>query len=239
LGYAQLLYARSAPYYDLFNDDVDYGAEADRLHRLILARNPHARTLLDVGCGTGRHLEHLRAHYEVEGLDVSDELLAAARRRLPEVPLHLGDLRSFALGRRFDVVTCLFSAIGYAATREGLRAAADALAAHLTPQGLLLIEPWVAPADGMRFAEAADGVARAGVGAPGGGVFASETHYLVARADGVEHFSESHVLGLFRLADYEDALASAGLVHDFVPEDRGLFICNQPGSPSAASAPPV
>jgi SAM-dependent methyltransferase len=247
-SYARLLYSRSAPYYDLFHGDVDYEAEADRLHRLIAPRIPDARSLLDAGCGSGRHLEHLRAHYDVEGLDISEALLAVARRRLPGVPLHRGDLRAVDLGRRFDVVTCLFSAIGYAETRDDLAAAVDALGAHLAAKGLLLIEPWLAPADGIRFAEAVDvdstlAVARAGVGTSHGGVFRTETQYLVARPDGVEHFSELHVLGLFELADYEDALTSAGLEHEFLPEDRGLFICSwargQPGSPSDASVPPV
>lgn len=136
-------------------------------------------------------------------------------------------------------MTCLFSAIGYAETLDGLQAAARALAAHLAPDGVLLVEPWVAPSDGIRFAEAIDSVARVGVGAPRDGVFVSETHYLVARADGVEHFSESHVLGLFQRADYTQALSSAGLEQEFLPDDRGLFVCVQPGSPSAASAPPV
>jgi len=34
-----------------------------------------------------------------------------ARTRLPGVPLFEGDMRSFELDRRFDAVTCLFSAI--------------------------------------------------------------------------------------------------------------------------------
>lgn len=145
------------------------------------------------------------------------------------MPLYQLDLRSFDLERRFDVVTCLFSAIGYAGTRDGLHAAAVALAAHLAPKGLLLMEPWVPPVDGFRFAEVYNAdptlaLARAGVGASRGGVFASETHYLVARPGGVEHFSESHVLGLFQLGDYEWALRSAGLEPEYLPENRGLFL---------------
>jgi hypothetical protein len=111
-----------------------------------------------------------------------------------------------------------------------------------------LIEPWVPPSNGIRFAEAVDvdptlAIARAGVGTSQGGVFRTETQYLVARPDGIEHFSELHVLGLFESADYGDALTSVGLEHEFLSEDRGLFVCKwaraQPGRPSDASAPPV
>ena len=120
------LYEHSAAYFDLVHQDVKYEAEAERLERIISCRVPHASSLLDVGCGTGRHLEYFRSHYEVAGVDISEQLLAQARKRLPGVPLHLGDLRSFDLRRRFDVVTCLFSTIGYAETRQGLHAAGTA-----------------------------------------------------------------------------------------------------------------
>ena len=72
-----------------------------------------ARTLLDVACGTGRHLEYLRSSFETEGVDADDAMLDVARARLRDVPLSVGDMRDLDLGRRFDVVTCLFSAIGF------------------------------------------------------------------------------------------------------------------------------
>ena len=79
-----------------------------------------------MACGTGKHLEQLRAWYEVSGLDLDPQLLAIARERLGAVELHEGDMTAFSLGRRFDVVTCLFSSIGYVGTVERL---GDAIAA--------------------------------------------------------------------------------------------------------------
>jgi hypothetical protein len=76
------------------------------------------------------------------------------------------------------------------------------------------------------------------VGSSKAGVFRTETEYLVACRGGVEQFSEVHVLGLFELDDYADALTAAGLEYEFVAENRGLFI-HQAGSPLAASHPPV
>jgi SAM-dependent methyltransferase len=102
----------SNEFYDAIYSHKDYAAEAARVHELIRHRCPGARTLLDVACGTGRHLEQLRAWYHVEGLDLDTRLLAAAQARLPAVLLHEADMRDFALGCRFDAITCLFSAIG-------------------------------------------------------------------------------------------------------------------------------
>ncbi len=117
------MFAESAEMYDLFYEWKDYPAEVARLDALIRQRHSSARTLLDVACGTGRHLELLANRYAVEGLDIEPRLLEVARRRLPGVPLHLADMRSFDLGRSFDVVTCLFSSIGYVRSIRGLQRA--------------------------------------------------------------------------------------------------------------------
>ena len=110
-----------------------------------MARNPAARTLLDVACGTGKHLEYLRNDFDVEGVDLDEGLLAVARARLGSVPLHVGDMRTLDLDRRFDAVTCLFSAIGHVTSTSELDAAIASMAAHLEPGGVLLVEPWLEP----------------------------------------------------------------------------------------------
>ncbi len=52
------VYAKGARFYDLIQTGrrvaKDYGAEAAELDALIRSRNPGARTLLDVACGTGQ-----------------------------------------------------------------------------------------------------------------------------------------------------------------------------------------
>ncbi len=118
------MFDKTADLYDLFYDFKDYAAEADAVREIVSARYPGARTLLDVACGTGRHLEALRASFDVEGLDLDAGLLHVAAARLPGVPLHLGDMRDADLGRTFDVVTCLFSSIGYMQTPDELGRAA-------------------------------------------------------------------------------------------------------------------
>jgi SAM-dependent methyltransferase len=101
----------------------------------------HGRRLLDLGCGTGRDAGRL-AHlgYEVTGLDISTRMLSYARRRHPAVQFVEGDLRTFGLGRRFDVVTCLDSAMLYCHTNAELTALLDRCNDHLDPGGLLIAE---------------------------------------------------------------------------------------------------
>ncbi|WP_231394880.1 trans-aconitate 2-methyltransferase [Micromonospora sp. CNB394] len=123
----------------------DHTAEAATLARLVRRRNPAAASLLDVACGTGLHLEHLRAHFAaVTGVDLSVEMLARAGRRVPGVTLHEGDMRELDLGAAFDVLVCLFAVPHLRCTDELDRTVAR-LAAHLTPGGVLLVEPWYTP----------------------------------------------------------------------------------------------
>src|SRR5215210_219183 len=139
------MFSRSAELYDAIYSFKDYRAEVEKLHALIQERVPEAATLLDVACGTGKHLELLAANYEVEGLDLDASLLRIARERLPDVPLHEADMTDFDLGRRFDAVVCLFSSIGYVKTRKRLESTAATLASHLAPGGVLVVEPWLLP----------------------------------------------------------------------------------------------
>ena len=139
------MFDQSAEFYDALYAWKDYPAEAARLHEIIESRAPAAATLLDVACGTGHHLEHLRAWYSVEGVDIEPSLLEVARGRLPGVPLHMGDMRHFNLGRQFDVITCLFSSIGYMQTPVDLLHALVNMAGHLAEGGVLIVEPWLSP----------------------------------------------------------------------------------------------
>jgi SAM-dependent methyltransferase len=229
------MFDKTAELYDLFYDWKDYAAEAAKVRDIVAARNPEARTLLDVACGTGRHLEQLQDAYAMEGLDLDEGLLAVAAERLPGVPLHRGDMRDFDLGRTFDVVTCLFSSIGYVQTTQNLDRAISAMARHLAPSGVLLVEPWFAPEQfdphhigRVVVAERPDLQAvRMNGSRVDGPLSILDFHYLVARPGTVEHLTETHVLGLFTPEEYRAAFERAGLSVEHDDEGlmgRGLWI---------------
>lgn len=222
--------------YDLEYSFKDYAAEAAALTRLVRERSPEAQTLLDVACGTGKHLEHLRGDFDCEGVDLDEGLLEIARSRLPDLPLQRADMRDFDLGRHFDVVTCLFSAIGFVGGPGGLDAAAVSLARHVAPAGLLLVEPWFTPDawfPGRPHVLAYDGpgIALARVTLSGlrdERVSTTEMHYVVATPDGVDEFVELHEPYLFTNDEMRGAFARAGLEVRHDPEGligRGLWIC--------------
>lgn len=234
------MFRRSQRFYDLIYGYKDYGAETERLGSLIDRFVPGARTLLDVACGTGKHLELLRDRFQAEGLDLDPGMLDIARQRLgDEIPLHLGDMTDFDLDREFDVVTCLFSAIGYMTTEENLRAAVANMARHTAPGGLVVIESWIAPdawTPGTPHALLVDEpdlkIARLNVAPETEDVITLTFHYLVATSEGVESFTEDHTVGMFTHEQYVEAVTSAGLEVHHDEEGlsgRALYLGAKPG----------
>ncbi|MGP8072356.1 MAG: class I SAM-dependent DNA methyltransferase [Thermoplasmata archaeon] len=135
-----------AEYYDPLNAAKDYRGESAHLESIARRfGRPGRTTWLDVACGTGRHLEYLSKRHSTVGVDGSPEMLRIARCRLPGVQLVRGDMRTFRLDRRFDVVSCLFSAIGHLRTEEDVRRTFANFVRHLNPGGAVIVEPWIDP----------------------------------------------------------------------------------------------
>lgn len=232
------VYQGSASIYDLIYAGVgkDYRGEVEYLSRLARDLVPNLSSWLDVACGTGLHLAGLSDVFDVEGVDGSAEMLAVARRRLPDVALFEGDMRSFSLGRQFDVVSCLFSSIGYMTTVADLHRTVSNLAKHVRTGGLLIVEAWIEP-DEWRVGEVAHDVIESG-GMTVIRIARSERrdrlslldmHHLVASPKSVEHFVELHEMGLFSRAEYLGAFSAAGLAaerdEDF-GSGRGLYVAS-------------
>ncbi|MCP3804653.1 class I SAM-dependent methyltransferase [Allokutzneria sp. A3M-2-11 16] len=214
----------------------DYRTEAADIAKLVRTYRTDAASLLDVACGTGSHLRFFAEEFaEVEGVELSEDMVGIARRKTPSVRLHQGDMRDFALGREFDAVTCMFSSIGHMADTAELDSAVATFAHHLTPGGVVVVEPWWFPetftpgyiaADVVR----ADGrtISRVSHSIRENDHTRIEVHYVVATAErGIRHFSEVHEITLFERPEYERAFVRAGLRVEFLeggPSGRGLFV---------------
>ena len=228
------MFRKSARFYDHLYAFKDYAAPSEQILQLIKERSPNARTLLNVGCGTGRHLEALGSHFQLEGVDLNPDMLAIARRRLPGVPLQEGDMTCFELPRRFDVVTCLFSAIGYVKTLENMRAAVRQMARHLNPGGVMILEPWFTPdhywTDTITanfVNEPALKIAWMYTSKRVENVSVLDIHYMVGTPDGIEQYTEIHEIGLFTHEEYLEAMGAAGLQSELRTDPifgRGLYI---------------
>jgi SAM-dependent methyltransferase len=214
----------------------EYPAEAKYVAEVVAAHVPGASSLLDVGCGTGEHLLHLKDLFErVEGLDLSADMLEVARTKLPGTPLHQGDMRDFDLGRRFDAVVCLFASIAHSQSVAELTATLTCFARHLADGGVVVVEPrWFAEnfADGYVAGDVVEAddrtIARVSHTVRDGDMWAMEVHFLIADRDGgIRHASETYRHRLYTRAEYEQAFAVAGFEAGYiegVQGGRGLFV---------------
>jgi SAM-dependent methyltransferase len=224
------VFTETADLYDLVYSWKDYPDEVERLRGMV---GREGGTLLDVACGSGRHLGLLAEHYRVEGVDLDPAMVELTRAR--GLQARVGDMLTLDLGRRYDVVTCLFSSIGYVSDLSG---AVGRLAAHVTPGGIVVVEPWLAPEQvrldhvGLVTAES-DGVkvARMTSLRVDGRECLMEFQYLIGRAGAVEHRTEVHHTWLWTPEEYAEAFAAAGLeaVHDEQGlMGRGLWLATPP-----------
>ncbi|WP_205622926.1 class I SAM-dependent DNA methyltransferase [Sciscionella marina] len=220
----------------------DYSAEAEALLDTVRARLPHAESALDIACGTGSHLPYLiEAFGSVEGVDLSTHMLAIAEPRFPGVRFHNADMVELDLGRRYDVLTCLFASIAYLRTTEELDETVRRMAGHLNPGGLLLIEPWWFPEKfrpGMLVSDVftVDGrtIARVSHSTRSEDSCILEIHFLVAdNKTGIRHFVSEHRLALFTREQFRTAFEGAGLKLESIENThypRGLLLGTFDGS---------
>jgi dTDP-3-amino-3,4,6-trideoxy-alpha-D-glucopyranose N,N-dimethyltransferase len=233
------MFSKTAHYYDKIYSFKDYRAEVQHLIAIIGENlGSGGNRLLDVACGTGRHIEYLKEHFDVEGLDISKELLLVARQQNPDILFHHADMVDFDLGRTFDVVTSLFSSIGYVKTLDNLTRAVTCMARHLKPGGILVIEPWFTPGTwhpgtvhALFIDEPNLKIARINTSFVDGRLSYFDLHYLIGTPEGTEHFIEHHELGLFETSEIRADLAGVGLEVTYNGEGltgRGLFIGRRP-----------
>ncbi|RII25023.1 MAG: SAM-dependent methyltransferase [Geobacter sp.] len=141
-------------YYNLLYKDKDYPREAEYVHSLIRKHQAGAKSILDLGCGTGRHdLLLTQVGYEVTGVDQSEAMLAVASSQRsslnpqsPSLNFLQGDIRTVRLSSTFDVVISLFHVMSYQVTTADLQAAFATARAHLKPGGVFIFDCWYGPA---------------------------------------------------------------------------------------------
>lgn len=210
-------------------------------HRLGISKAGEAkvaRRVLEIGCGPGLRmavLQQWHGKYEPEGLDRDPAMLKLAAKRVPGLPLHLGDMRDFTLEARYDGVLCLFGVIGYLANVAEMTKALKRMRVHLAPRGALLLEPWLTPdlvRDGFLQASKAkrEGleVARMNFTTVVGNKSRIDIHYLIGDEKGIRHLRSQRELTLFTDEQYRQGLRNAGFgdveLEAYGPQGRGLYV---------------
>ncbi len=140
-------FVRSAKVYDLLYADKRSAEEADYLVALLARFDVHpGASLLEFGCGTGRHARELvQRGFSITGIEQSPQMARLAIAQGLSDTL-IGDIRSTAVGRHFDAVVALFHVISYQSELDALVETFKNAARHLRPSGLFVFDAWYTPA---------------------------------------------------------------------------------------------
>lgn len=139
-------YGEFAHYYDRLMEDVDYAAWADHIDNLIKQSGAKGKSILELGCGTGSVTTGLvRLGYEVTGVDISEDMLCEAQKKLEDEKLRAlllcSDMRNLdfeALSP--DIVVCACDGFNYITDEDELLKLFGDIHAALPYGGVLVFD---------------------------------------------------------------------------------------------------
>jgi SAM-dependent methyltransferase len=168
-------YERFARHYDAIMEGAagtggDPLANAARVRGYLARDLPAARSLLELGCGSGTILAGLDPQLSLIGVDRSPQMLARARASVPRARLLDGDIATFELGERVDAVICVFDTLNHLEHLDSWRSLFARTAAHLGRGGLFAFDvntigelrrlseapPWVRELEGATIIQHVD-----------------------------------------------------------------------------------
>lgn len=129
-------------FYSQIYDDFkgDRSANVRLLTRLIEKHKPDATSLLELACGTGSIAQGLSKSYIVTGLDNSKHMLQIAKTKLPPDHLIRGDMASFELSQKFDVIYCVHNSMNHLDSFGLWEAVFERVHAHLHKNGVFIFD---------------------------------------------------------------------------------------------------
>ena len=231
------MYKELAKYYDLFYSGKDYQKEAKTITQIIKKyKKSHGRDLLDLACGTGIHTKMLKAvGFKVLGLDISEPMLKIARKNLPGVKFVVADMINFKLNRKFDVITCMFSSMGYAKTYDRLQSMIATISKHTKDGGVVVLESWVARKkfiSNLISLETVDKpeakISRMSISKRQGNISIVTFHYMIGNKGEINYFQDRHECGLFEPKRVKKIMERAGfktyIKQNGWLKDRPIFV---------------
>jgi SAM-dependent methyltransferase len=135
----------SSTYGDTWAEIYDEQASASFVGEVeLLAGLAGAGPVLELGVGTGRVAVPLAERgLAVHGLDPSEGMLARLSEKSDAVEIHVGVMDDFDLGLEFSLVYVVFATIFAPLTQEEQVATFDAVARHLQPGGVFVVQAFV------------------------------------------------------------------------------------------------
>jgi len=134
-------------YYDLLYKDKNYQEEYDYIKKIISKHGSPGKNILDIGCGTGKHLKYFKDDgYNIAGVDLSENMINEAKKHLnQEEDLICSKASEFKYNKKFDTIISLFHVMSYQTTNEEIENVFFNISEHLNIGGLFIFDFWYGP----------------------------------------------------------------------------------------------
>jgi SAM-dependent methyltransferase len=141
------VYSRFADWYDVMYAHRNYERDCDAIELAIRNFSKiRIRSILDVGCGTGRHALILaKRGYHVTGIDLSLPMVKIAVRNaktLQNVRFYTGNVLNFDLQSKFDCCISMFATLSYLREYHEIGQAFSQIKKHLKKGGIFIFDVW-------------------------------------------------------------------------------------------------
>jgi ubiquinone/menaquinone biosynthesis C-methylase UbiE len=208
----QMLYKRFAKYYDLQYAKKKYLEEVQFINAIIKKNQVNGKRLLDVACGSGNHAKILiKQGYSITGVDLNREILSVARKKVPKAYFVTGDMRSFKLKRKFDIILCMYTSMNYNLKTEDFIKSLKNFKRHLSDNGLIFFDMPL-PRKPVVVAECLSrNVTVLHVTKNIGKIQEIMIYWILKKGNHTEVFEDFHRLRLYTQKEIVDAIKRSGL----------------------------
>ena len=136
-------------YYNLLYQNKNYLEEYNYICEIIKKHGKtHDKNILDIGCGTGKHLKYFKKDgFSVSGVDISESMINEAKKYLKQDhDLICCNASEFSFDNKFDIILSLFHVMSYQTKNNDLENIFQNVSNHLTDGGLFIFDFWYGPA---------------------------------------------------------------------------------------------
>ncbi|UMT77088.1 class I SAM-dependent methyltransferase [Staphylococcus roterodami] len=129
-------YAEMSLVYDQLTQDQPY----EKWYELVANNCENGSNILDIGCGTGSLTVQLVNLGQVTGMDLSIDMLTVASQKSTSVNWIEGDMTSFDLQQKFDVITIFCDSLNYLQDENAVIETFKNVYNHLNDSGVFMFD---------------------------------------------------------------------------------------------------
>jgi SAM-dependent methyltransferase len=233
--------------YDYFGAAYASGAErtfSEAMTEYVLSRVARPARVLDVACGLGAACERFASRgITAEGVDGSSTMVRIARLAAESRELAISysraDMRDLGLGRRFDLITCMYDSLNFMVHEADLVRALLSARGHLDARGMYAFDVYTHLGLETTWGHRAEVhtsnddhiVVTTTTWDPDQNMNIKEFYGFSRQASGWGRWSERHVVRSYDMTRMAAAIAASGLrIVDIVDWNDGSPIAPHPGT---------